>query len=257
MDNLLLTTGGEHVTAKFLKPEDAPHPHPIHDNKDGTYSVEYSVETPGDYTIDVTLHGDKIKDSPFHPHIKWSCDPAQCWAEGEGLQEVWDNKPTGFTIHAVDYDGNPRKDGGDPFKVEIHSPHEKITPHVVDNKDGTYSVTYAADKPGPIDIHVTLEGDPIKDAPFHLEVKSGTDAHHTGFKNFTFTIQTRDKHGNNKTFGGDDFVVKPDGNVTVNTQDNADGSYTAEFALASKGSFSFRVFFNSHELACSPLTLKL
>jgi filamin len=224
------------------------------DNNDGTYSVEYKVETPGDYKIDVTLHDSPIKDAPFHPHIKWSVDPNQSYAEGDGIRELWDNKPTGFTIHAVDYDGNPRTDGGDPFVVKINSPNETIVPKVVDNGNGTYSVTYAAQKTGPVEISVTLEDQPIKDAPFHLECKSGTDHTTTGFSNFTFTIQTRDKHGNNKTFGGDEFVVTPNqAGIQVSTRDNNDGSYTASFALGTKGDYSFKVAFNGKELAASPL----
>jgi hypothetical protein len=235
-------TGPEQVTPSFK------------DNNDGTYSVEYKVETPGDYKIDVTLHDQPIKDSPFHPHIKWSVDPNQSYAEGEGIRELWDNKPTGFTIHAVDYDGNPRTDGGDPFVVKINSPNETIVPKVVDNGDGTYSVTYAAQKTGPVEIQVTLEDQPIKDAPFHLECKSGTDHSTTGFSNFTFTVQTRDKHGNNKTFGGDEFVVTPNqSGVHVTTKDNNDGTYTASFSLGAKGNYVFKVAFNGKELAASPL----
>jgi len=248
--------GGDPYEVKITGPE-AVTPH-FHDNGDGTYAVEYTVKSPGEYNIDVRLHGDPIKDSPFHPKIKWACDPGQCWAEGEGLHDVWDNKPTQFTIHAVDYDGNPRHDGGDPFVVKIMSPNEKIDAHVVDNHDGTYTCSYNADKPGPIDIHVSLEGENIKDAPFHLEVKSGTDAKHTGFKDFTFTIQTRDKHGHDKNFGGDEFLVQPsDGSISVKTQDHGDGSYSANFSLANKGNFSFKIFFNGHELACSPLNVHL
>jgi hypothetical protein len=235
-------TGPENVSPKFV------------DNKNGTYDVEYTVQTPGDYKIDVTLHDSPIKDAPFHPHIKWSVDPNQSYAEGEGIRELWDNKPTGFTIHAVDYDGNPRTDGGDPFVVKINSPNESIVPKVVDNGNGTYSVTYAAQKTGPVEISVTLEDQPIKDAPFHLECKSGTDHTTTGFSNFTFTIQTRDKHGNNKTFGGDEFVVTPNqAGIQVSTRDNNDGSYTASFALGTKGDYSFKVAFNGKELAASPL----
>jgi filamin len=239
-------TGPESVTPDF------------HDNNDGTYSVTYQVESPGDYTINVSLHDEPIKDAPFHPHIKWNVDPNKSYAEGEGIQELWDNKPTGFTIHALDYDGNPRNDGGDPFVVKINSPNEKIEPHIVDNGDGTYSVTYAAQKTGPVEIEITLEDQPIKDAPFHLDCRSGTDHTTTGFSNFTFTIQTRDKHGSNKNFGGDDFVVVPNqSGVQVETRDNNDGTYTASFALAAKGDYSFKVSFNGHELSASPLHVNL
>jgi filamin len=255
-DGKPVTTGGDPFVVKITGPESVKPK--FSDNGDGTYKVVYQVETPGDYNIDVSLHDTPIKDSPFHPHIKWSVDPSKSYAEGEGIKELWDNKPTGFTIHAVDYDGNHRTDGGDPFVVKIKSPNENIKADVRDNGDGTYSVNYAAQKTGPVTIEVTLEDAPIKDAPFKLECRSGTDHSTTGFSGFTFTIQTRDKHGNNKTFGGDEFAVQPsDQAVQVKTHDNGDGTYTAAFGIAKKGNISFRVFFNGKEIAASPLTVAL
>jgi len=251
-----VTSGGDPFQVKITGPEQV-HPS-FKDNNNGTYSVSYTVETPGDYNVEVTLHDSPIKDSPFHPHIKWSCDANQSYAEGDGIKELWDNKPTGFTIHAVDYDGNHRKDGGDPFVVKITSPTETINADVRDNHDGTYSVSYAANKTGPVTIDVTLEDQSIKDAPFQLECMSGTDHTTTGFSSFSFTIQTRDKHGNNKSFGGDEFVVVPsDPSTHVETTDNGDGSYSARFELAKKGNFTFKVSFNGKELACSPLRVAL
>ncbi len=56
-------------------------------------------------------------------------------------------KPGEFTIHAVDPDGHPRNDGGDPFKVDIKGPSE-VHPSVTDNGDGTYTVQYLPTEAG-------------------------------------------------------------------------------------------------------------
>jgi len=128
----------------------------------------------------------------------------------------------------------PRADGGDVFDVKISGP-EEVKPHVKDNGDGTYSVTYEPKEPGNYTIAVNLEGKPIKNAPFKVKCKEGTDADNSGFGIFSFTIQARDKRGKEKTFGGDKFEVSikgPDADVEVQTMDNGDGTYTAIYALA-------------------------
>jgi len=246
--------GGDPFTVDISGPQAVPAK--VTDNGDGTYNVTYTAEAPGDYKIDVGLHGHPIKDSPFRPNIKPSSSADQSYAEGPGLLGAVDNEPAHFTIHSVDKWGNPRTDGGDDFGVKITGP-EEIKPQVVDNGDGTYSVTYVPDKIGNYNIEVTLEGAQIKDSPFHVQVKSGTDEKNSNFSRFSFTIQTRDKNGADKNFGGDTFVVQSagDSSVQVQTRDNGDGTYTAEFGLDKKGTYLFHVSFNGQELACSPLTL--
>jgi len=206
----------------------------ITDNKNGTYTVKYTPKKHGDHSITVTLHGEHIKDSPFNVHIKPAPNAANSWAEGPGLVEAWDNEPAHFTIHAVDEDGNPRKDGGDVFDVKI-SGTSPVTPVIVDNGDGTYAVTYEPQEPGDYKIDVKLEGDNIKDSPFKVKVKEGTDIDNSGWGIFSFTLQSRDKRGKEKTFGGDKFEVNikgPDAEVEVQTADNSDGTYTAIYALS-------------------------
>eukprot|EP01089_Gocevia_fonbrunei_P013346 TRINITY_DN340_c0_g1_i5.p1 TRINITY_DN340_c0_g1~~TRINITY_DN340_c0_g1_i5.p1 ORF type:complete len:1157 (-),score=418.97 TRINITY_DN340_c0_g1_i5:34-3504(-) len=204
------------------------------DNNNGTYSVSYVPKQHGDHTITVTLHSENIKSSPFSVNIKPAPNAGNSWAEGPGLDEAWDNEPAYFTIHAVDGDGNPRSDGGDVFDVKINGP-EEVVPQVVDNGDGTYSVTYEPKEPGNYTINVDLEGSPIKNSPFKVKCKEGTDADNSGFGIFSFTIQARDKRGKEKTFGGDNFEVNikgPDAEIEVQTLDNGDGTYTAIYALA-------------------------
>jgi hypothetical protein len=83
-----------------------------------------------------------------------------------------------------------------------------------------------------------------------LESFKNTDLGKSGFTTFTFTVQTRDKHGNNKTFGGDVYEVVP----AIQQRDNGDGSYFGQFPLV-KGSQSFKVLFNGQEISTSPLTV--
>jgi len=251
--------GGDPFEVKISGPQEV-HPK-VTDNGDGTYSVEYQVEKPGEYTVNVDLHGEPIKDAPFHPKIKWSCDAGRSYATGEGVEDgkVKDNKPSQFVIHAVDHEGNPRCDGGDPFEVKIGGPQESNIPaEVVDNGDGTYTVTYAPEKTGPIKIEVNLEGQPIKDAPFSIGVLPGCDASKSTIKNVTVTVQSRDKHGNPTGLGNDTlrFEHSSGGQAPhVSVQNNGDGTHTATIELSARGNYEFKVYLNDQPIGNSPLTV--
>jgi filamin len=247
-----LTEGGDPFKVDIQGPSEVQPS--VTDNGDGTYTVEYLPNEPGDYDINVTLHDEPIKNVPCKVHIKPCPDASNCWAEGPALQGLIDNEPGLFTIHAVDKDGNPRADGGDQFDVQIHGPHGPVNADVTDNGDGTYGVQFDPEHPGDYKIHVNFEGSPIKDAPFHVHCKEGTDADHSGFGIFSFTVQSRDKRGENKTFGGDHFSVSikgpNDAEIEVQTTDNGDGTYTAVYALeAEKGSvFTISAHFNNKKV---------
>jgi len=254
-DNRPVRTGGDPFVVNIKGPERVSPK--VVDNNDGTYAVEYAVTTPGDYTVDVTIHDRPIKGSPYHPHIKPAADASKSYAEGPGLgPEIVDNEPAQFTIHAVDRFGQPRKDGGDPFEVKVKGPDGEETPRVIDNGDGTYGVTYNPNKPGPYVVDVTLEGKRIKDAPFRVNCKAGTDTSLTTLTTFQFTVQTKDKHGANKNFGGDSFEVVANGPaaVSVRTQDNSNGTYTAIYTLPQRGTYKFNIKLNGKEIGSSPLT---
>jgi hypothetical protein len=62
-------------------------------------------------------------------------------AEGVGITKPPANVETVFTIRAKTSSGDNRTEGGDPFVVQITTPNNAVvTPNVVDNRDGTYTV---------------------------------------------------------------------------------------------------------------------
>jgi len=250
------TDGGEDFKVVLTGPETI-HPK-VHDNGDGTYTVQYEPTKPGDYKVNVSLEDTPIKDMPRTIHVKATSAAGKTWADGPGLVsgKVFDNEPTYFTIHSVDHDGKPRNDGGDKFDVKIKGPRD-IRPEVIDNNDGTYTVKYEPDVAGDYVIDVTAEGEHIKDAPFKVQIREGTDAGNST-ASFTITVQAKDKHNNPKTFGGDKFDVyirggpkgAPKGNC--DGVDNGDGTYTAHYSLEQPGEYKVSVKLNGKNIKGSP-----
>lgn len=246
------TDGGDNFAVHVDGPV-AVHPQ-IHDNGDGTYDVTYQTAEPGDYKVNVTLDGKPVAHLPVDVHIRPTPSAQNSYADGPGLTKVFDNEPAKFTIHARDPKGNPLTQGGDHFKVDIHGPVH-VEPVVVDNNDGTYTVTYEPTEAGEYKVDITLDGHHIKDAPHHVTVREGTDVGFSGFGSFTLTVVAKDKKGNPKTFGGDAFEVTitgPAEHLDVKAYDNDDGTYTAAYTLVGTGHYSVEVKLNHKNIEGSP-----
>jgi hypothetical protein len=55
------------------------------DNKDGTYTVNYTAIIPGEYSLNVKVNGQPIKDAPKVIKCHWSCPNAPC---AHGMEEL-------------------------------------------------------------------------------------------------------------------------------------------------------------------------
>lgn len=183
------------------------------------------------------------------------------YASGKGLTTPFDNAPAVFTIHAVDDRGQAIKEGGDFFDVNIHSPTGDAlpSPTIVDNGNGTYTVTYVADQPGEYDMNITVAEHSIKDFPRKVKVREGTEGQVSSFGSFAFTVVAHDKRNQVKTFGGDPFevvITGPKEASGVRAVDHGDGSYTASYTLSS-GRYSVKVVLNGREVEGSPFIQKV
>jgi len=206
----------------------------VANNHDGTYTVEYTPTTPGDYEVGVKLYKKLVKG---HGRIKLrgnaaaSLSAAHCVAAGKGLTSAAALQSANFNITSYDAKGKRVLEGGNTFTVEFAGdfPADK-TPfaHVQDNGDGTYSVSYKPFAEGDHQIAVKLNGEHIKSSPFTAKVERGPSPAHCAItewnevpgatgpkageavlldKRVSFVIEARDGAGKRFDSGGHKFDV--------------------------------------------------
>jgi hypothetical protein len=145
------------------------------DNTDGTYVCSYvpkSVDRR--QKLHVTVNGKPVKGSPFRPELTAGPVAAKaCTASGGRLYDSVAGEDTTIFVQARDCFGNPRRVGGDSFKLAVSAaaPNRaefvdvfrtfEFVSQAVDLDNGTYALTWKADLAGGYDLHVTLDRAPI------------------------------------------------------------------------------------------------
>ena len=93
---------------------------------------------------------------------------------GDSVHQAVKQKGVSFTIHAKDYQGRDRINGGDSFEVSIikQSTSEIYQCEAIckDMKNGKHEVFYNAMQPGEYVIKISCEAVPIQGSPFKLMV---------------------------------------------------------------------------------------
>jgi hypothetical protein len=119
-------------------------------------------------------------------------------AFGPGVEEIISYDPTTYTIQAYNSNGEKIHHGGEPFDAEVAGPdgapikpkvciksscscnNTNFSKQVIDNKDGSYTVSYTPGEPGKHTIESILRSanplyyDHIKNSPVTLQAKSTT-----------------------------------------------------------------------------------
>jgi len=247
----------EDPNGEIIKPE-------IVDNKNGTYGVTYQPTIPGPYNIDVLLRNpakplfyDHLKNSPVTVDIEPGTDAANSIAYGPGLEPgVTNTEPAIFTIESKDNLGNPITEGGDPYVVNIDGPKGKVPAKIKDNGDGTYQVEYNPQDVGEHVVNVTLDGVPIKDAPFRVNVQSAGWPPNTTIEDYEFVVRVRDQRNKEIKEGGEDIKVEvtgPSGKVPVSLTDNKNGTYTVRYNATKSGNYAVAVLLKGEHVVGSPV----
>ncbi|KAL8582065.1 hypothetical protein ACOMHN_028046 [Nucella lapillus] len=132
------------------------------ENQDGTLSVSYVPEVPGQYAVNVTYADQPIAQSPFSARIAAQELP-KVKAYGPGLMESEVHAPACFTL-----DTRQETAPGE-LEVRLEGP-EEVKAQVEDMPDGTREVTYTPEQVGDYKVHVAYGDRPIPGSPFEARI---------------------------------------------------------------------------------------
>jgi len=135
---------------------------------------------------------------------------------------------------------------------------EGVPVEVVDNDDGTYTVTYHPSEHGKHTIYANLKHNPVAKSPYTINVKEGADFNNTFIEKFQFTVRTKTKANQFATVGGEKFnivISGPQGpipNEYIEIKDLNNGVYTVNYSLPGPGDYNVSVQLNTHDIQGSP-----
>jgi len=275
--------GGDKVEVKVKGPYNVEIPPEITDKKDGTYNVNYKPLDPGNHVISISINGVQIPQSPINVFIEKSptdVDATQCIAYGPGVEKGFTSELSTFTVEVRNSSGERINHGGHPIDVDVSDANgSDLGVKIMDNKDGTYSVTYQSIEHGLHTVDVVLRHkllpiyyEHIQSSPFKVQIGAGVDAHKCiafgpGLEDKVtdqiptyFTIQAKDTSNNNMNRGGDPFEIKiqgPNGPVDANITDNGDGTYLVNYAPKNPGKHKIDITLKKVPVAKSPYTVNV
>jgi len=267
-----LDKGGAPVDVKLHGPADVPCK--VKDNNDGTYDVTYEAPVAGDYTLDVKLGADDVKDAPFKVHVApGKASAAKTTADGDGLRRVVAGTEGTFDVTVRDANNNQLAAGGNTVAAAFSKAAAPCDVGVKDNGDGTYHAAYTPTKVGAYTLGVTLDGAAIADSPFSVEVvpaaasAKNTTASGDGLSKAVagvpngFDVQTRDAFDNPCADGGAPIaaeIVAADGGAThpCKVTDNGDGTYRVDYdGIGKVGDYQVHVTLGGEPIKDCPAAL--
>lgn len=229
------------------------------DNGDGTCSVSYLPTEPGEYLVNILFEDVHIPGSPFHADIQYPFDPTKVEASGSGLKR---GKVGEVSVVNVDCS----KAGPGQLTLEAESDSgSKAKTEVLNNKDGTYTVTYVPLTAGMYTLLLKYGGKTVPNFPAKVNVDPAVDTSKvkvsgpgvTGegvFREATtnFTVDARAL----SRAGGKHIkaqVKNPSGASTdCVISDSGDGTYNVEYTPFENGVHSVEVLYDETPVPKSP-----
>uniref|UniRef100_A0A8C2CFI5 Filamin C, gamma a (actin binding protein 280) n=1 Tax=Cyprinus carpio TaxID=7962 RepID=A0A8C2CFI5_CYPCA len=228
----------------------------VKNNRDGTYTVNYTPAQEGPHTVSVKYGNQEVPNSPFKVNSAPTHDASKVRASGPGLDTkgVAASLPVEFTIDA--------RDAGKglltvQILVSLSSYMENLkTRHTLpkciqDNRDGTYTVSYVPDMTGRYTITIKYGGDNIPYSPYNVQAFPTGDASKcllTGI--FSSLVLSKFPAGKGKVTC---TVLTPNGmELYMDVTENPDGSFDIYYTAPEPGKYVITIRFGGKHIPKSP-----
>ncbi|XP_017560373.1 filamin-B isoform X1 [Pygocentrus nattereri] len=234
------------------------------DNGDGTCSVSYLPTEPGEYLVNILFEDVHIPGSPFHADIQYPFDPTKVVASGSGLKRGKVGEISVVNVDCV-------KAGPGQLMLEaVSDTGSKAKTEVLDNKDGTYTVTYVPLMAGMYTLMLKYGGKAVPSFPAKVVVDPAVDtskvkvfgpgvAGDAIFREATtdFTVDARAL----TKVGGKHIkaqVKNPSGAATdCIIADQGDGTYKVEYTPFENGVHAVEVLYDETPVPKSPFQVSV
>ncbi|XP_056293610.1 filamin-B isoform X2 [Pseudoliparis swirei] len=246
------------------------------DNGDGTCSVSYLPTEPGDYLVNILFEEVHIPGSPFKADVVMPFDPSKVVASGSGLKRAKVGEtgvlnvdcsragPGQLSLEAVPESSASSPTGSSPASGV------KAKTEVVDNKDGTYTVTYMPLTSGMYTLLLRYGGKAAPGFPATVMVDPAVDTSKVKvfgpgvegqavFREATtsFTVDARPltRRGGGHVAAE---VRNPSGALTdCQITDNATGIYNVDYTPFENGVHSVHVLYDDTPVPKSPFKVSV
>ncbi len=146
------------VTVAIKSAEGEEVPVTVSQDAPGKYTVAYTPTKSGQQEIDVKFCDKEVEGSPFFQDVN---NPGAVRAYGPGLEKAIAQEPAEFTVDAS-------KAGEGALSLEIEGPAD-CDIDCKDNKDGTFSVSYVAPRPGIYKVILKFADKDVPGSPFEVK----------------------------------------------------------------------------------------
>ncbi|GAU93664.1 hypothetical protein RvY_05566 [Ramazzottius varieornatus] len=234
-------------------------PFKINDNRDGTFTVDYTAPSPGTYKVTVMFAGKEVPASPIKVQVAPHIDVSGIRVEGLEQRAFLDSM-TEFTVDAR----SVTRKGEGKVKVIVTSPTGIRTEALVSNKqDGTYVVDYSVFEEGKHTLDITYEGIPVPGSAYKVNAVRGSD--HTkckaygpglngGFTHHSnqFTVETK-----GAGTGGLALAIEGPSEAKMTCKDNRDGTCLVDYTATEAGDYDITIKFADKHIPGSPFKVHI